>query len=360
MSLSELVPTKPYYPESAPKEIDLFILLEHLLNAKKRILAISLVFALIGGVVAFLMPQKWTSEEIITPPEQTQLAPLRQILADMQALGVEVKGSRVDAFNYFIKDFSSRSAFQRWLLTSPPVLKDLVDENGDADQMHRAIVKMAENLQAVNNVDVKNPEENPYQSWTLSFTGKDAGQAQQLLSDYTRYMATQVRDDLLDTLRHQLNFKIDLEKEKLKLAIEGKNNERDVRIQRLKYALDIANAAGIKKPILGEGLGVKDDPDYSITLGANGLAAKLQVEKSLTDVGTISADIRNREYLIAQLNKLKIPQIAFEPYKFLLSPSLPIKHDGPGRIMITLLAAIMGFVLACGIVLARQAFAERH
>jgi LPS O-antigen subunit length determinant protein (WzzB/FepE family) len=356
MSLSEIVPTQPRYPEPLSQEIDFMIILDKLLQAKKQIVIFSLIFAFIGALAAFLLPQKWTSQAIITPPEQTQLTPLRKILADMQALGVEVKQTRVDVFNYFIKEFSSRSQFQDWLMTSPPALKNLVDESADAEQMHQAIVAMAERMQAKNNTDAKHPGENPWQSWTLSFTAKDAGEAQQMLSDYMQYMSTHVRDDMLETLRHQLNFKVDLEKEKLAMARETLLNQREVRIQRLKYALEIANTAGIKKPVYGEGLAVQDDPDYSITLGADGLAAKLQVEKSLTDVSTLNADIRNREYLIGQLSKLAIPKIDIVPFKYLLSPSLPVKHDGPGRMMVILLAAMVGFVLACGYVLMRHAF----
>lgn len=360
MSLPELVPTPPHSREPLPQEIDLLVILEKLLNAKKRIAAFCLLFAFIGGVLTFLMPQKWTSQAIITPPEQTQLTSLRKTLADMQALGVEVKETRLDIFNYFIKEFSSRSQFQNWLMTSPPALKSLVDENSNAEQMHRAIVAMAEQMQAKNNSDAKHSEQNPWQSWTLSFTAKEAEKAQRLLSEYVQYMSTQVRDDVLATLRHKLQFKIDLEKEKLATVRETLINQREVRIQRLKYALEIASAAGIKKPVYGEGLAVKDDPDYSITLGADGIAAKLQVEQSLTDVATLSADIRNREYQIAQLSKLTIDDIDIQPFKYLLSPSLPVKHDGPGRMLIILFAAMVGLMVGCGQVLLRDALTKRH
>lgn len=37
-------------------------------------------------------------------------------------------------------------------------------------------------------------------------------------------------------------------------------NQLDANIQRLNYSLDIANAAGIKKPVYSNGQAVKDDP----------------------------------------------------------------------------------------------------
>ncbi|MDX6020485.1 LPS O-antigen length regulator Wzz(fepE) [Scandinavium sp. V105_16] len=360
MSAPEIIPTSMPYPTLPNKELDLLLLLEHLLKAKKRIMTITLVFAVTGLMMVCLMPQKWTSQAIVTAPEPAQLAPLHPVLATMQALGVDVKKTPADVFNYFIKEYSSRSLFQNWVMTSPSVLKGLVDENTDAEQMQKAIVKMAENLKVQNNLDTKHPDNTPYQSWTLSYTGKDPEKAQQLLNDYTQFAIIRVRTELLDTLKHQLSFKINVEKEKLALAIDDLNNQRDTKIQRLKYALKIADAAGIKKPVYGEGLSAKDDPDYSITLGADGLAAKLNVEKSLSDVATINPDLRNREYKIAQLTRLTIPNAQFMPFKYQLSPSLPVKHDGPGKLLIVLMMSAIGFMLANASVLLRQALQARN
>lgn len=41
---------------------------------------------------------------------------------------------------------------------------------------------------------------------------------------------------------------------------------------------------------------VKDDPDFSISLGADGITRKLEIEKSVTDVAEINGD-----YVIANI-----------------------------------------------------------
>lgn len=56
-------------------------------------------------------------------------------------------------------------------------------------------------------------------------------------------------------------------------------NQLDANIQRLHYSLEIANAAGIKRPVYSNGQAVKDDPDFSISLGADGISRKLEIEK---------------------------------------------------------------------------------
>jgi LPS O-antigen subunit length determinant protein (WzzB/FepE family) len=350
---------KSFYNERPANEIDLLDILGKLLVARKKIIAITLAFALLGMLLTYILPKKWSSQAIVTPPEQAQLTPLRELIASMQALGVDVKGTRTDVFNYFIKEFGSRSLFQNWLLSNPSMLKMLTEKYTTPDEMHRAIVEMAERLDVKNNADPKNLKENLYTSWSLSYTGKDATQAQQVLEEYTKYVDKKVQNELMDVLKSQLQYKIKLEEDKLALAKEDLINDRDAKIQRLKYALNIANAAGIKQPVFGKGQTVKDDPDYAITLGADGIAAKLEIEKSLTDVSSISANIRNREYRLTRLKHLAIPDTEFMSFKFLLTPSLPVKNDNSSSVLIILLFTSLGFMFASFSVLVFQSLATR-
>ncbi|EAA1959057.1 LPS O-antigen length regulator, partial [Escherichia coli] len=45
--------------------------------------------------------------------------------------------------------------------------------------------------------------------------------------------------------------------------------------------------------------------------------------------------------------------------KYQLSPSLPVKKDGPGKAIIVILSALIGGMVACGGVLLRHAMASR-
>lgn len=49
----------------------------------------------------------------------------------------------------------------------------------------------------------------------------------------------------------------------------------------------------------------------------------------------------------------------FTPFKYQLSPSLPVKKDGPGKAIIVILSALIGGMVACGGVLLRYAMASR-
>ncbi|NUD56443.1 LPS O-antigen length regulator, partial [Escherichia coli] len=131
-------------------------------------------------------------------------------------------------------------------------------------------------------------------------------------------------------------------------------------LQRLNYSLEVANAAGIKKPVYSNGQAVKDDPDYSVALGADGIAQKLQIEKNLKDVAELNADFQNREYYLTQLQKLSVEDVKLEPFRYQLSPSLPVKKGGPGKALIVLLAGILVCLFACGYVLLREAMLSRN
>lgn len=101
-------------------------------------------------------------------------------------------------------------------------------------------------------------------------------------------------------------------------------NQLDANIQRLNYSLDIANAAGIKSPFTVMVRPLKMTP-ISISLGADGIERKLEIEKAVTDVAELNGELRNRQYLVEQLTKANINDVNFTPFKYQLSPSLPVK-----------------------------------
>ncbi|EMC0024229.1 LPS O-antigen length regulator [Enterobacter cloacae] len=347
-------------PAVSTKEIDLLGLLDILLAAKKRIIAIAFAFALAGLAIAFLLPQKWTSKAVITPAEQTQWNPLRQMMVALQVLDVDVKVSRDEVFGLFIKKFQSQSLLEEYMKSSPYVMSQLEGTNVDPLELHRAVVNISEKMKAIDNTQVKDADKAPYVSWTLSFTAPTAGDAQTVLEGYIKYIAAIVEQEIMLNIRNQIALKTKVVEQQLDLDRVRLTNIHNTNLQRLNYSLEVANAAGIKKPVYSNGQAVKDDPDYSVALGADGIAQKLQIEKNLKDVSELNADFQNREYYLAQLKKLSVEDVKLEPFKYQLSPSMPVKKDGPGKALIVMLAGILGGLFACGSVLLREAMLSRN
>ncbi|EAA3093037.1 LPS O-antigen length regulator [Salmonella enterica subsp. enterica serovar Kedougou] len=346
-------------PPANSHEIDLFSLIEVLWQAKRRILATVFAFACVGLLLSFLLPQKWTSQAIVTPAESVQWQGLERMLTALRVLDMEVSVDRASVFNLFIKKFSSPSLLEEYLRSSPYVMDQLKGAQIDEQDLHRAIVLLSEKMKAVDSNAGKKNETSLFTSWTLSFTAPTREEAQKVLAGYIQYISDIVVKETLENIRNQLEIKTRYEQEKLAMDRVRLKNQLDANIQRLHYSLEIANAAGIKRPVYSNGQAVKDDPDFSISLGADGISRKLEIEKGVTDVAEIDGDLRNRQYHVEQLAAMNVSDVKFTPFKYQLSPSLPVKKDGPGKAVIIILAALIGGMMACGGVLLRHAMVSR-
>lgn len=346
-------------PPANSHEIDLFSLIEVLWQAKRRILATVFAFACVGLLLSFLLPQKWTSQAIVTPAESVQWQGLERTLTALRVLDMEVSVDRGSVFNLFIKKFSSPSLLEEYLRSSPYVMDQLKGAQIDEQDLHRAIVLLSEKMKAVDSNVGKKNETSLFTSWTLSFTAPTREEAQKVLAGYIQYISDIVVKETLENIRNQLEIKTRYEQEKLAMDRVRLKNQLDANIQRLHYSLEIANAAGIKRPVYSNGQAVKDDPDFSISLGADGISRKLEIEKGVTDVAEIDGDLRNRQYHVEQLAAMNVSDVKFTPFKYQLSPSLPVKKDGPGKAVIIILAALIGGMMACGGVLLRHEMVSR-
>jgi LPS O-antigen subunit length determinant protein (WzzB/FepE family) len=362
------IEVKPSQLESAPsyqmlhtprEEIDLLNILTTLFAARKQIIAITFIFALAGLAASFLLPQKWTSEAVITAPENEQMIELRRAMINMTVLDV---GAQVDAgqlYNMFLKKYDSQALREEFLAKSPYVQALLSNKEVDKVELHRAIIAVSEKFKSKNNADPKNADSVPYSSWTLSFTAPNAVDAQQVLNDYVEFIAQRVNKDVVQDLKNAVELKIAFEKDKLQLDRTMLENQHNIKVERLGYSLQVANAAGIKKPVYSNGQAVKDDPDFSVALGADGLAEKLKIEQSIKDVSELNAALQNREHLLKKLEAINVADVDFYPYKYQMQPSLPVKTDGPRKSLIIVLTAMVGLIVATGMVLLRQAMGSR-
>lgn len=349
------------YPQPAANanEIDLVNLIEILWRARTKIIATVFAFACVGILVSFLLPQKWTSQAIVTPAEPVQWQSLENMLTKLRVLDMDISVSRGDVFNLFIKKFQSPSLLEEYLRSSPYVMDQLKGADIDEMELHQAIVRLSEKMKAVDTNLGKKNETSLYTAWTLSFTAPLAEEAQSVLKGYIRYISDIVVKETLEDIRNKLSIKTSFEKERLEMDRVRLKNQLEANIQRLNYSLEIANAAGIKKPVYSNGQAVKDDPDFSISLGADGIERKLEIEKSVTDVAEINGELRNRQYHVEQLLAMNVSDVKFTPFKYQLTPSLPVKKDGPAKSMIVILAALLGGMVACGGVLLNYAMVSR-
>lgn len=282
------------------------------------------------------------------------------MLVSLQVLDTDAAIDAASLENMFLKKFDSRALQEKFLRTSPWVQEQVKSAQGDTESLQRAITMVAQRIKMQSNDDPKSPTASPYSSWTLSFTAPKAQDAQRVLKEYINYAALAVQREVLENLRATIELKVKSEESRLEIERNNLNNEHKIAIQRLNYSLQVANAAGIKKPVYSNGQAVKDDPDYSIALGADGLAQKLQIERSISDVTALNSAIQSREYRLAELKKLNLAEVDFLPFHYQMTPSLPVKSDGPGKALVVILMALAGLIIACATVLMRDMLAQRQ
>lgn len=77
------------------------------------------------------------------------------MMVALQVLDVDVKITRADVFNLFIKKFQSQSLLEEYMKSSPYVMAQLDGAQVDPLELHRAVVNIAEKMKAVDNTQEK-------------------------------------------------------------------------------------------------------------------------------------------------------------------------------------------------------------
>jgi LPS O-antigen subunit length determinant protein (WzzB/FepE family) len=322
------------------EEIDLLLLVDTLLKAKKCLFYFAIIFAILGAIASFLFPQKWTSHAIISLAEPTQLHPLQQALLPLEVLGVDTPINSAYLFNLYIEKFLSGDVQNAFIHVSPVALAALPQNTPEASR--RAIKSLTEGIKAVNLQTDKKFSAVPFTDWELSFTGRTAEQAQRFLASYTQFIVQNVSRQVMGNLRNALALEIQRQTAVIALKRQSLIALRQTKIRRLEYALQIATAAGISHPAYSTGQLIKDDPDFPVMLGAKGLSQKLQIEKALGDIEELNADLRNQEYRLSMLKQIALQQRTFPVVNFQQVATLPLKKDGSGPLVIILLFSLIG------------------
>ncbi|HDL7926881.1 TPA: LPS O-antigen length regulator Wzz(fepE) [Yersinia enterocolitica] len=342
--------------QARDEEIDLLHLLSKLYASKRKIVIISLLFAVCGLAVSFLLPQKFTSRAIIVPPESENIIELRRVIIELTVLGVEMDLDAGGLYNLFLKKFDSQDLRERFLSESPYGLALIKNTEMDKNELYRSITKISQGFTLMNNGDPKKYSNIPYASWTLSFSAPNAEHAQQVLENYIQFITIEVNKDVINKLKSAVELKVNFEKNKLALDRIALESEYNIKVKRLGYSLQLANAAGLKSPVYSNGQAVKDDLDYPVSLGSDGLAEKLKIERSIKDVTQLDLSVQNRKHILSALQALNLSEINFIPYSFQMHPSFPQEKDGLGKskILIIVLVALVGFILAAVLALIRK------
>ncbi|MBC8951702.1 LPS O-antigen length regulator Wzz(fepE) [Xenorhabdus sp. PB62.4] len=346
-----------YYHPAQEDEIDLFELFSVLFQSKYLIIAVSFVFAVVGFGVASFMPQKWTSTAAVVKPGLEEFQPLKNALTGLHVLNLEPKVTEESLYQRFIENYNSRVLREEYLVNTD-YFKTLLARNNDiSEQEKRRLIEKIVNKNISASLPKKDDEDNES---TLSFSADNSKDSYNLLTGYIRFVSSVVRNQIKDELTDMVHQKLEYSQKLYAIDLERIANMRSVNIERLKYAISIADSAGVKKPVSNGGAMIKDDPDYSIALGSDALQRKLQITEEITDPTKIDADLRNRQLYIKNLEKINVNTVNFEPFKFMQEPYEPTSKDSPKRLLILIGAGFIGFILSVMFVLLHHMVRSRQ
>lgn len=320
---------------SNKEEIDVISLMVIASNSIKIIVITTLIFFCFGVSVVFLSPKNWVSSATVTFPSDHQLQSVDSINASLSLLNVDANISQNDILGGFERYYSSPDSFNKYLGD------EKVKPIGSV-----AIVKLAIDKSA--------------SDYVFNYSSNIDSGMKDTLSGYITYVNEQVNNDVNRQIKLVIETTKKIAAEEYELALQKAKNEQKVRVQRLEYAVSIAKAAGLQRPASNAFGTSADNDNYPISLGYDALNRQLEIEKSITDLTTVNADLLNKKLYLDKINALQPAVIDIQSFSYIQQPSDPVQQDAKKRLLIIILFGFVGLVGSIGFVLVRHYVRERQ
>lgn len=299
------------------EQIDLCDIIKQLWVGKKIISTFIIICIILATIYAFTTPEKWTSTAIVTLPDSGQVAAYTQaenILYPSSVLSVrEIQNSLFKRFQGGVSALSI--------------------------QLQNQVKK--ENLSS----EVINKDQND--QIKISYVGLTSQDAQTKLNEYLkktdRSIVTGIDGDLDANIKART---IEL-KDNIRSLEKVAQQKKDDRLHILNQALIIAKQSKITMPQLNNSSAISDDTLFS--LGSNALTSMISNYKN----APLPLD---SDYYSAMQNLLSVEALThnkriISTFRYIMKPNLPIRKDGPNKMIILIISVVVGGVLGAGYVL---------
>ncbi|PTO86880.1 LPS chain length-determining protein [Vibrio splendidus] len=343
-------------------EIDIREIFKALWNGKVLIVAIAALFA-IGSLTYVLLAQDWWSSNAkISKAQPQDIAAYQQQVKQYQPIfntyqedGTVLVSNELDnlvqskvLFQRFLDTFRSSDNKRTFLDNSVDFIDIRANSDESDESVGRLYAKWFDKISvSLANQDLGSP------SYVISFQAMTKSSSYQFLSSYISATEEKVHQDAFNNLQAVVNGKRNELIQQKKVLESQARNELLVEMERVKYAVAIANAAGVSEPIQTS----NHDEIFGIDLGAKGLKAKVEALKSIKNLSVIEPRLRQIDAKLEMLNNFEIDRnVEFQTFRFLENVEQPIFRDGLKRALIIFLGALFGGGIGVIIVLVRFTF----
>lgn len=304
-----------------PEQIDLLDLVLQLWRGKWMIATFVVVFIALAIGYLSVAKEKWTSSAIIAQPDAAQIATYSNALNILY-------GS-----------------------AAPSMLDIQTRAIGRFNSSFSALSQALDNQEVPEKLTIEPTVKGQTLPLSVSYTSTSAEAAQKQLAQYIQQIdeqtAKELALDLKDNIKEQVKTLNDSLVNQEKVAQE----QKDLRIKQIVEALKNAEAAKISSPQLQQTQDVTQETMF--LLGSEGLKSMIQNEASRPLVFS-AAYYQTRQNLL-DIQNLNVNPDTIHVYRYVMKPDLPVRRDSPKKVIVLILAVLLGGMIGSGVVLGRNA-----
>lgn len=309
------------------EELDLLDLIAQLWRGKITIIAAVVVFVILAGVYLAFAKESWTSRTIVSQPASGMIANYNASLSVLYTQSPADKPSLPELQQQFFARFTATMSALSGALQNqlkPQVLKVEQVIKGNNDQ------------------------------FSIAFSAPTAKDAQAQLAKYVE----QVNDKIVDSYAADLRRTVGVKTNELSSALDTQKqvaiDKKQQRMDAIKQALTIAEASGVKTSQLNQAEYLSDDTLF--LLGTSALQSMIQNEA--TKPLLYDQSYYDTQSALLAVTHMKIDLSHLQSYRYISTADLPIRRDSPKKMLVMLLAIILGGVVGSGIVIGRNVSAS--
>ncbi|MGO2498692.1 MAG: LPS O-antigen chain length determinant protein WzzB [Vibrio litoralis] len=361
------MPPQYYYPQQPQDdEIDLRELFAALWKGKWIIIACTFICTALAIAYALMAKEQWSSIAKVAQPQvsdyseyQNQVVQFQPIFDVYQEDGTVLVSKALDGltdeeklYDLFIDEFSSSSNKKAFLETSAIFQKDKAElDNPEDEDALRKLYSDWYKFLSIKPEDAKRVD-GPYVITVSAETSQDSFE---LLNNYIAFVDTKVHQKALNNLAATISSKKNELKQQSIMLTKQAEQRLLVEKERSEYALNIAQAAGVNKPLQNFG----DKEIFAINLGSDALTAKVNALSKIKNLSVIEPRLEQLSSKLEQVDQLEVNKnVKFSAYRYLEQPEREVSRDKPKRALITVLGLLLGGMLGCGLVLVRFVFSK--
>ena len=360
--------------------VDLIELIRILWTKKLWIIISAFIFMAISAGYAFTAKEQWTSKSVVIAPKVANLGDYLSFRSEYASI-LDIKDFSQDkvaetVFNDFKTALFSRSLKEAFFSQSA-WFNTYAAKNANSEEAKQKLLSDLVDKNLI--VTVPDPKKDPNSiGVNVSFAAETPKEAQDVLLDYIQFVNQWVlaenKKDFLANINLVLSG-FEVQKNKIERDIE---TVRQIQLENLTTALDIAKSAGIKdysKPLSGN-VSVPEvllgdakvpfsdsklsDGSYLFMLGEKYLQAQVDTLKNAPLVYPLNYyNIEKQANLLNLLEKKVEKEGAVRGYYYLSEPDYPVQRDWPKRLILLILGFVFGMVFSSLVILAKEVFSNK-